>query len=63
MLRVVQPNLNEPPDPPSSVGCVPAQLTTRTTITVETERLLVVSSARRSSRVHAEVHEEPASLE
>jgi len=31
-----------------------AKLSKRTTITVETERLLIVSSERRSSRVHAE---------
>jgi hypothetical protein len=49
-LRLVRPNLNEPFDPASGVGCVPAQLTTRTTITVETEKLLVVSSERRSFR-------------
>jgi hypothetical protein len=43
-------NLNELLDPGSNVGCVPAQLTTRTVITVESERLLVVSSDWRSSR-------------
>jgi hypothetical protein len=57
-LRVVRTNLNELLDPGSNVGCVPAQLTTRTVITVESERLLVVSSERRSYRSYAEVSEE-----
>jgi len=57
-LRVVQPNLNEPFDPESAGGYAPATLSRRTTITVETERLLVVSSGRRSYRSHAEVSEE-----
>jgi len=45
---MVRPNLNETFDPGS----------TRTVITVERERLLVVSSEWRSSRRHAEVNEE-----
>jgi hypothetical protein len=57
-LRMVRPNLNETFDPGSTVGWVPAQSTTRTVITVERERLLVVSSEWRSSRRHAEVNEE-----
>jgi len=47
-LRMVRPNLNETFDPGS----------TRTVITVERERLLVVSSEWRSSRRHADVNEE-----
>jgi len=37
-----------------------ATISQRTTITVETERFLVVSSERRSFRLHAEVDEENA---
>jgi hypothetical protein len=49
-LRVVRPNLNEPLDPESAGGYAPTTLSKRTTITVETERLLVVSSEWRVSR-------------
>jgi hypothetical protein len=52
-----QPGPNEADETLTAAGGSRAKLSKRTTITVETESLLVVSTERRSSRVHAEVND------
>ena len=57
-VRMAQPNLNEAFPGQVEGDGARATLSMRTTITVETERLLVVRSERRSSGVRAEPDED-----
>ena len=56
-MRTTQPGPNEALETRHKGDGGRAKLSKRTTITVETERLLLVSSERRSFKLHAEVDE------
>ena len=56
--QIIDRNQNDDVRPRSGVDCSPVQLRKQTTVTVETETLMVVRSERRSSRLLVEASDE-----